>query len=66
MITATLIVAAITITSLYFGIHQLIDSGGIDLDYLDDINWLFLFSVGIAIVATFIVIYGITDQLPTP
>lgn len=56
MITATLIVAAITITSLYFGIHQLIDSGGIDLDYLDDINWLFLFSVGIAIVATFIVI----------
>ena len=56
MVVATLIVVAITIISLYFAMYQLIDSVGIDRVYPDDINGLFLFATGIAIVTTFLVI----------
>ena len=56
MVTATLVVVAVTIISLYFGMYQLIDSVGIDSVYPDDINSLFVFAIGIAIVTTFLVI----------
>ena len=56
MFSATLVVAAITIVYLYFGIQKVVDSGSIDRVFLDDINELFLLAIGIAIVAAFFVI----------
>ena len=60
MVAATLIVVTITIISLYFGMYQLIDSAGIDRINPDDINDLFLFAIGIAIVMAFVVIISIS------
>ena len=56
MVAATLVVVAITIISLYFGMHQLVASVGVDRVYPGDIDELFLFAAGIAVITTFVVI----------
>ena len=56
VITATLIVAAISLTSLYFGLLELVDTGVIEAINLNKIYVPFVYAGGIAIVATLFVV----------
>ncbi len=56
MITATLVVAAISITSLYFGLLELVDSGVIGEINLSEIHEPFFLASGIAVAATLFVV----------
>ncbi len=56
MVTATLVVAAISITSLYFGLLELVDTGVIEETKHSKIYAPFIYAGGIAIVATLFVV----------
>ena len=56
MISATLIVAAISIISLYFGLLELVDTGVVDENKLSKIYPLFLAAGEISIIASLIVV----------
>ena len=56
VIIATLIVAAISLTSLYFGLLELVDTGVINAINLNKIYVPFVYAGGIAIVATLFVV----------
>jgi len=56
MVTATLVVAAIAITSLYFGLLELLDSGVIEEIDLNKIQQPFLLASAIAVATTLFVV----------
>jgi PAS domain S-box-containing protein len=55
MTAATLVVAAIAITTIYFGLHELIDSGLISENKISEVQALFINASGITIVVTLLV-----------
>ncbi len=56
MVTATLVVAAISITSLYFGLLELVDSGVIEKIRIGEIHAPFVHASGIALATTLLVV----------
>ncbi|MCK4833513.1 MAG: PAS domain S-box protein [Gammaproteobacteria bacterium] len=56
MVVATLVVAAISITSLYFGLLKLVESGVIDEININEIQAPFAHASGIALIATLFVV----------
>ena len=56
MVTATLVVAAISITSLYFGLLELVDSGVIERIRISEIHAPFVHASGIALATTLLVV----------
>jgi hypothetical protein len=56
MVTATLVVAAISITSLYFGLLELVDSGEIEKIRISEIHAPFVHASGIALATTLLIV----------
>jgi len=56
MITASLVTAAISIISLYFGLLQLVDSGVIAATNITEIQTPFIYASGIALTTTLFVV----------